>query len=283
MMTRQDSIFELYYNFQKLFLSEKFMSSVYVMGCILCFVSYICVIGCSDLEVLRVAQKDCSLAQLPDLVLKKIAKFSCLSAVASMQCTCKLFNRVFAIAHIKLGQMADRQGEAGHTKYEKKFWEKIFNSLVKVIGTRHVTFGSVALDLSGNYVEQFMFARYKQCSSIKKLRLVSCRLTNERDNFFDPTIWTHLEKLDMSKNSLGICDKQLGGMTDWYSGAYIWHSLCSLPKLKKLILSENRLTVIPNELFEFKQLEYLDLRNNPLSTDEISLLKSKLPKTTIKC
>ncbi|MEO6330294.1 MAG: hypothetical protein ABIO55_15275 [Ginsengibacter sp.] len=50
----------------------------------------------------------------------------------------------------------------------------------------------------------------------------------------------------------------------------------------KLDLSNQKLTAIPKEIYSFKNLQQLDLRNNPIPQTEIDQLKKTFPKATIQ-
>lgn len=254
------------------------MGFVYVLGFIVCIFQSLGAMVCSSQvpESVLTAQVDCQLAQMPERVLKKIAGFlPSLSDVAHTRQTCKFFNYTFKTLKIRLGPLR-------HSKNDIEYWAGIYSHIIQLIKASSLTHPAVPLDLSGNSVERFMFAKYAECVSVKKLRLVLCRITGERDNFFDPHVWANLEKLDLSRNCLGKRDKDIDSSVDWDSGADIWPSLLSLPKLKKLILRENQLCRVPPELYAFTHLEYIDLRGNPLAAEEIQRFALGLPKASIK-
>jgi Leucine-rich repeat (LRR) protein len=221
--------------------------------------------------------QDCSqLAQMPYQVLKKISvRLPSLKDVVHVRQTCKFFNKLFQTRNIKLGQLQ-------HPKEDRGYWLRIYQQVAQLIVTVSSTQeGLVSLDLSGNKVTLFMFANHHQCVLVRKLRLVACGITSERENFFDPTVWTNLEKLDLSRNFLAFRDRDLSSSADWDSGADIWPSLCALPKLKKLILRENCLARIPQEIFKCGHLELLDMRGNRLRPEELEKLRQKLPHAVI--
>lgn len=261
------------------------MRLLYLICFLVCIVQSFCTMAASapesdELEAKKVAviaQEDCLLANLPELALMKIAKrLPDCKDIAHIRQTCKLFNLLFKNAPL-------RSGNLGLSKYDTTLLIEKYNKIAREIVPFALRSGPVSLDLSGNYVERFMYAGYQECRWVKKLRLVGCNITSERDNFFNPHIWANLEELDMSSNFLGKQDRDLGSSGDWVSGAYIWTLLCKLPNLKKLILRDNHLRRVPKELFGFSQLEYLDLRENPLPDSKIEKLRAKLSKTVVKC
>ena len=222
-----------------------------------------------------VARAECPLAKLPNEILEVIAEcLPRLSDVAHVRRTCKLFNETFCARTIRLGPLQ-------HSRRDKIFWEAIYSRIAQLVKTVAETQKFVSLDLSGNSVEQFMYARYPACLAVKKLYLVSCRISSERDNFFAKGLWNNLELLDLSKNYLSKRDKQIDVSGDWDSGADIWPSLVALPKLKSLSLRENQLEHAPQELLGFAHLEYIDLSDNPLQAQEVASLRQKLPNVTI--
>jgi hypothetical protein len=254
------------------------MVLIVVMSFVLCLIQNSTLIS-SELVIDNdfLAQDGCQLAQMPNQVLKKIAvSLPSLQDVFHLRQTCKLFNKVFQTRNIKLGQLHHPIEDRG---YWLRIYQQVAQLIVKVSSTQE---GLVSLDLSGNKVTAFMFARHSQCVLVRKLRLVACGITSERENFFDPTVWTNLEKLDLSRNFLAFRDRDLSSSADWDSGADIWPSLCALPKLKKLILRENSLMRIPQEIFKCGHLELLDVRGNRLRPEELEKLRQKLPHVCIQ-
>lgn len=256
------------------------MCFLYAMGFTLCFVQAIYAMDCSkSIDEAINAQAACPFATLPEQALIKIAKsLPCLSDIAHVRQTCKLFNIIFKIPKIKLGHMQPAKNDVACVK---EYWERIYSHIIQIITANALTNVGVILDLSGNQVERFMFSKFPACKSVTKLLLIGCKITNERDNFFDHDTWANLEKLDLTRNYLGKRDKDVDSSVDWYSGADIWPSLTALPNLKKLILRENQLSQIPPELYRLTQLTCLDLRDNPLPAADRERLAQKLPTTHI--
>lgn len=224
------------------------------------------------------SQAACQFAQLPEALLQKIANH-CLPDVCStarVRRTCKFFYATFLPSFIKLDPQCCEKD--AHDSW-KSIYDRVDRSMVYV-HSKDPTI-PLSLDLSGNIVTDFMLAKYPVCRYIKNLSLVRCRITYERDNFFDNTVWSSLEQLDLSGNFLGLRDADLSKSGDWYSGANIWVSLCSLPNLKVLCLRDNKLRKLSPELSKCTQLKFIDIRGNSLTADDIAQLREELPRVII--
>ncbi len=220
------------------------------------------------------ALKDSQVALLPEAVLRKIAnRMQSMSDVAHVRQTCKFLYKIFIPTKVRLGPLR-------HSQRDSQYWDHIFDHVIKVIKKTSAIKVFLTLDLSGNNVEQFMYSKHNECLSIRKLRLVLCRITSEGDNFFNPQMWANVEQLDLSNNFLGKRDREIG-LVDWDSGTDIWPSICSLPKLKNLILRNNQLSSLSRDLYSCPSLEYLDVRGNPLPDSEIISLIQRKPKLTL--
>ena len=220
-------------------------------------------------------QAGCMLARMPQSVLDTIMlRLPHYSDLAHVRQTCRFFNRTFLNNRIKLSNIK-------RAKEDSTFWETLSKKLAQCINAVYLKKGMVIVDLTGCRVTEFMFAKHAECQHVKKLRLVDCNITMERENFFDKSSWTNLEKLNLRKNFLGLRDGDLSKSADWYSGADIWPSLCGLPKLKVLILSENNLRKMRQEIFQCQHLRLLDLRCNYLEQNTLTELEMRLPTTMI--
>jgi Leucine-rich repeat (LRR) protein len=221
-------------------------------------------------------QAACQLAQMPKDVIEEIISWlpnPRMQPIARVRQTCKFFYATFGRQEIKIEpQQYDRKNYAA--------WEKLYNDLVSYMKVVTTAGYVVSLDLSGNRVNEFMFAKHPECLHVARLKLEKCGITMERDNFFDKNIWQNLEEIDLSDNHLGRRDVDLNKSGDWYSDANIWPSLCSLPKLKVLILKKNRLQRVPQQLHDAKQLRLLDLRGNALPQEDIDGIKQALEPAT---
>jgi Leucine-rich repeat (LRR) protein len=54
-------------------------------------------------------------------------------------------------------------------------------------------------------------------------------------------------------------------------------AFAALPRLRRLDLSQNRLTTLPSSLYELKHLEFVDLRHNRLDDTTLRRLLDALP------
>lgn len=226
----------------------------------------------------KAAQPGSQLVQLPQLVIDRIVECIPLFYAhdrVQLRSTCRFFRETIVLSpKIRLGVVP-------YAKEKYDLWKKTYDLLVKYIQLVATSTASVSLDLSGNRVTEFMVGKYSVCQHINKLKLKNCGITMERDNFFDKEVWPNLEKVNLSDNYLGLRDGDLNKYGDWYSGANIWPALCSLPKLKVLILKNNCLRRLPADIHKAKNLEILDLRGNLLPKEDVDSLKLSLPKTKI--
>jgi hypothetical protein len=242
-------------------------------------VTIICSERTNGLEDFKVAQPDSSLIQLPQPAIDRI--IACLPLFyaqdrACLRATCRFFReKIFLSPKIRLGLVP-------YEKEQYDLWEKVYAQLARYMQlVAGCSTGSISLNLSGNKVTEFMIGKYQVCQHIKRLKLINCNITMERDSFFDKEIWPNLEEIDLSDNFLALRDGDLSKSGEWYSGANIWPALCSLPKLKILILRYNRLSRLPQDIYKATQLEILDLRENMLRDEDVESLKLALPHTRI--
>jgi Leucine-rich repeat (LRR) protein len=252
--------------------------SVLFFFCIMQASSIICSSELNGLDTFKAAQPDSPLVQLPQLVIDRIIECIPLFYAhdsAQLRLTCRFFREAIVLSpKIRLGVVP-------YAKEQYELWKKLYDRIAIYIKIVADSKGVVSLDLSGNRVTEFMVGKYSVCQHIQKIKLVNCGITMERDNFFDKEVWINLEKINLSDNYLGLRDGDLNKSGDWYSGANIWPALCSLPKLKVLILKNNCLRRLPADIHKAKMLEVLDLRGNLLPKEDVDSLKSSLPKTKI--
>ena len=76
----------------------------------------------------------------------------------------------------------------------------------------------------------------------------------------------NLKKLTLSSNKIESLPAEIG----------------QLESLEKLDLSKNKLTELPPKIQQLKKLKHLNLKKNNISPEEITKIKSWLPKTKIK-
>lgn len=240
-------------------------------------------------------QEQSGFVQLPVEILSEIANKLSQSDVAHVRQACKLLNQRFVshvvsteitLKKIDLDDLVQTRSN-GYSFFIGVSWttldhlNKIFERVSQYIRKLVPMQQPLLLDLSGFKIEMFMIGDHPECNAIKKLVLRSCAITSERDNFFKESMWSNLQYLDLASNFLGQRDRQVDSGADWDSGADIWPSICSLPNLKVLILRNNKMAALPPVLFKMTGLTILDMRNNPLTSQQLDELALRLPSTII--
>lgn len=135
-------------------------------------------------------------------------------------------------------------------------------SLTQIGSDIYNNVSATTLDLSGNSIKSLP-------SQIGKMvNLTSLKLDNNQLDSLPAEIrqMPKLKTLDASHNNLTAVPAEIGQLKD----------------LENLDLSYNKITALPNEIANLRDnLKVLNLTGNPLSSDQISKLKTELPNTNI--